>query len=262
MHRARADALSERAVTHFGWREARRRQGPCLALAAYADHVRPLREARGGQRSLSAVANALPAVVNREALDWWSRYFTRPHPQPLLIQLAGLLTLLGGIVGFALGSDSARAGQGALLGCLAGALTGSVLTCACLAAVDWPRHWLKDRHRAGTPLGKLGWMPATLGLCLLAGVAPDTVGGRGGIGLLASAVFLWAIIVTSEAGLGTPEQIVQRLWGKLLSNVPLGVWWVALRAADPRFPTVVMWWTLVAAMGAFAFGAPVLKARL
>lgn len=291
MHRVRADALIERAVTHFGWREARRRQGPCLALAAYADHVRPLREARDGQprayraltdpprgarlwwrilryrldrqvhpvwRSLSAVAKALPAAVNREALDWWDRYFTRPHPQPLLIQLASLLTLLGGIVGFAVGSDSARAGQGALLGCLAGALTGSVLTGAYLAAVDWPRQWLRDRRRASTPVGKLGWMPAILGLCLLAGVAPDTVVGRSGIGLLASAVFLWAIIVTPEAGLGTPEQIVQRLWGKLLANVPLGVWWVALRAADSRFPTVVMWWTLVAAMGAFAFGVPAL----
>lgn len=291
VHRVRADALIERAVTHFGWREARRRQGPCLALAAYADHVRPLREARDGQpgaygaltspprgtflwrqilgyrldrqvhpvwRSLSAVAKTLPAAVNRQAFDWWSRYFTRPHPQPLLIQLAAILILLGGLAGLVVGSDSSRPGQGALLGCLAGALTGFVLTGAYLAAVDWPRHWLKDRRRASTPLGKLGWMPATLGLCLLAGSAPDTVIGRSGIGLLASAVFLWAIIVTPEAGLGTPEQIVQRLWGKLLTNVPLGVWWVALRAADPRFPTVVMWWTLVAAMGAFAFGVPAL----
>jgi hypothetical protein len=291
VQRTRADALIERAVTRFGWRETRRRQGPCLALAAYADHLRPLREARDKApraylaltrpvratvlwwwilryrvdlavhpiwRSLSVIGNAPPAAVSRDALGWWSRYFTRPRPRPLLLRLTGLLALLGAVVGLGGGSDGGRAGQGALLGGLAGALGGLLLTGSYLAAVDWPRHWLKDRRRATTPLGRLGWMPAALGLCLLAGIAPDTVIVRTVIGLLASAAFLWAAVVTPEAGLGGSGQVLQRLWGKLLANVPLGAWWVILSGAKAGAPSLVMWWSLIAAMGAFAFGLPAL----
>lgn len=294
MHRIRADALIERAVTHFGWREARRRHGPYAALAAYSENIRPLSEARDKEprawraltspprgillwwwilrfrvdlqahsiwRSLTLVGKALPAGANREALEWWRRYFTRPHPQPLLIRLAGLLAVVGGITGFAAGARSGLAPQDILLGCLAGALTGLVLTGVYLAVVDWPRHWLQDGRRANTPLGKLGWMPVILGIGLLAGMSPDAAVSRIIIGLLATGVFLWAVIVTPEAGLGTPEQIAQRLWGKFLTNVPLGIWWLTLDSEKTGIPSLVMWWSLIAAMGAFAFGLPALFAE-
>lgn len=293
-HRTRADAIIERAVTHFGWREARRARGPRLALAAYADQVRPLREALTSEplaylsltsrprvmllwwrilrhrvdlevhsiwTSLSGVAQALPATANQDALTWWSRYFTRPHPQPLLIRLAALLTGTGGLIGLESASGSRHEGRAALLGCLTGLLIGLALTGSYLVAVDWPRYWLKGRGRASTRLARLGWVPAVLALCLLAGIAPDTPADRSLIGMLAAGVCLWAVVVTPEAGLATPEKIVRRLWGKFLANVPLGVWWVTLTADQHPVPTVVMWSTLLGAMAAFAFGLPVLFAE-
>jgi hypothetical protein len=184
----RTQFLLETIIDHWKWRDRPRSAGGAgvAALVAHADDLRRLenlhasepraylaltrpprpwllwpqmvlfrleisvRDAMGEFRNLS------PGLFDTRALEWWGRFFNRPHIQPGLIRGSGVLALLGAVFGGLTGADHERFLHDAGAGGLIGVFTGLVITALWLGLVDWPRYRLRATRYATSPWLRLG----------------------------------------------------------------------------------------------------------
>jgi hypothetical protein len=199
----------------------------------------------------------LPASVAPQALAWWSQFFARPRPRPALIRFAGVLAALGTLAGVVVGlyqwvlSDVWK-------GALAGVLAGLALVGLFFGLVDWPRHFFRTTRRAASPWVTLGWAPAGMLMCLISGLCPATPAIILSAFALSFALVFWAMLMTPE-GAELGERTLSLIWGRLLMNVPVAVWWLLLTGVPEAAPTFAMWPVFAATLIAFIVGQPLLR---
>ena len=210
---------------------------------------------------LGRLRTELPRSLNPQALEWWSQFLTRPQPRPVLIRFAGVLAVLGTVVGAFAGlyvGPFARVLSDAWKGGVVGVLAGLAAIGLFLGLVDWPRYLLRIIRRTASRWITLGWAPAGLLLCLISGLVPSTTAITVIAFVLSIVLVLWAILMTPEnAGL-TADDPLRRVSAALFSNAPIAVWWALLAGAPEWAPTLAMWPVFSATLIAFAIGQPLL----
>jgi hypothetical protein len=210
---------------------------------------------------LSRLRADLPKSVNPQALAWWSQFLTRPQPRPVLIRFAGVLAVLGTVVGAFVGLNVGspdRVLSDASKGGVAGVLAGLAMIGLFLGLVDWPRYILRLTRRAASRWVTLGWAPTGLLLCLISGLCPTTTAIVVIAFVLSIALVLWAILMTPENAGITADDPLRRVGVALFTNAPVAVWWALLAGASEGAPTLAMWPVFSATVIAFAIGQPLL----
>jgi hypothetical protein len=278
----RAECLLEPTIAHFGWRNQAGVGRPDLlrGLVSYADSVRVLANARSASpRALAAITKAprplilrsgilfarldtrvrellgeigaqMPVTVHPGALEWWQRYFGSPQIRPELLWVGLAFTVLAGLIGLS-AAPAGHVGSYVLGYGLLGALLGGVLACGVFWGIDWPRHKLRTTRRVAHIGIRLGWAPTALGLCFLAALTPSNGMTITAFAALSAANAAWAVVMALEPVGGKP---LLRLYGLLVTNIPLVAWCAMLSNAPASIVTYVMWPTLLGALIAFGLG--------
>jgi hypothetical protein len=195
-------------------------------------------------RCLSA-GDLAPAALNSKAMAWWTRYFTRPHPRPELIRLAGILALCGFALGLLqLGTSNGRTIvqlSAPIRGLLSGLVSGLAILGLIYALIDRLPFYLKQKPRPRTQRLRFGWLPAVLALALLAALLPASAWSALPVGLLALPAIVWALWAVQELYPRTLIEVpFKRLAYFVFQNVPLGLWWLLSARHPPDGPDAVM----------------------
>ncbi len=185
------------------------------------------------------------AHMDQEAVAWWSEALERPAFNPLLMLT---LPVLAYFVAIVIEQPTARTEVGypivSPLTFLAGLAAGGVVLAVWYFGIRRPQHRWRTEHRWGAPPWlAAGWMPAGLGLILLAvasaSLFPLLWQPALGIAAVGAGLVGWAQIT------GEPDRATGEGWGlempAYMSLFTLGLWAVGLVTLQParRFPWYV-----------------------
>ena len=181
-HRGALEALTARPV---GWRWLLNRITPDLGRRV-GELVGVIRGQRPG----------LTPSLDREALDWWEVYTSRPRLGPIAIWALVAAPLLAAL---AVLDQSQRSG-GDLFGPPIAAVVAFAAVTAVVSlklfAIDWPRaRWRAGWSARAPGWVRLGWAPGLLALLILAAIVPGSVLAAAGLAIAALALTLWALVV-------------------------------------------------------------------
>ena len=278
--------LLETVIQRWQWRERlRTRLGPGVAaLLAHAENLEQLQKTspsvhraltrapqplslwigivffglhRSVREALGQFRGGSPDVFNPQALQWWSWFLTEPHAHPVLIRMTVLFMSAGALVGGFEGRGVMLALSGAMAGLSCGALAGFLLTGLWWGLVDWPRHKLRALRQGASRGLRLGWAPACLAACALAAFLPNTLAAASGALVVSLPLVFWAVAMAP----GFVEFNIaplQRVWGLVLVNLPLALWWLIFMDAPAVLPTMAMSIVFVATLLSFALGQSLL----
>jgi hypothetical protein len=285
----RTESLLEVVIGHWQWRERPRSAGGSgvAALVTYADNRRRLEQLsisaprvhsaltrppkpvllwtqivlfhleNAVREALGEFRNVSPGMLDPKALAWWNRHFVRPHIHPGLIRVAGVLAMLGILVGAAAGMDRGLAANGALRGGLAGAAGGSALAALWLCLVDWPRYLMRAARGGASHWLRLGWAPAGLGACVAFAFCPDTAASAYCAIVVSLTLVTWANLMAPVVRELAASRLLLGIRSALVVNVPLVAWWWLLYKGTAP-PTQAMAVIFIATLLAFAVGQPLL----
>jgi hypothetical protein len=192
---------------------------------------------------------SLRADVDPETLSAWEERLGRPHLSPMVLWIAALAPLVPAPLGLMTGPLMA-------LGIyMMGAATCLAVCSLWIFGVAPLRRTWRETWEWRAPIwARAGWAPASLALLLLAGLAPANAWVTAGVGLLAAALALWAV-VTSEID-ADPAPGAWPLPLKLLfGQSVLVVWWGFLMMVAPEATPTAVTVALAGAVIASAAGA-------
>jgi len=282
--------LLEPVIQRWKWRERlRSRWGPGItALLAHADNLSALEQLqrtspsahraltrtprplllwfgilffnlhRTVRRALGQFRGGSPNIFDTQALQWWTKFLTQPHPRPGLIRFTLVLMLCGVF----LGADAHRRDDplgGALAGFLYTALAGCLLTGLWWGLVDWPRHRLRTLRRSAPLRLRLGWAPACMVACVVSALLPDAPFSTVVAVVASLPLLLWAIAM-APAFAEFQSSPLDRVWALSIVNLPVVLWWALFLRAPTVLPTAAMSVIFATTLIAFALGQPLLWA--
>lgn len=195
-------------------------------------------------------------------VDWWQRYASRPQITYAMSVLSSIAIAVIGLILLvsALTDGSATAGEKAVDFIV---ITGMVIAVLLfkLYAIDRPVHWVARRWRGHEPpMLQIGWLPATVVVCIAAAVTPSYAVLKSVTWILCGACALWAIYVSgpmpSVLHKGGIELRHSRLALAAGFNAGLLLWLAYVSVELIRFPFDQFWIALPCAAVISTFGAP------